>query len=68
MITVQDRPRRENVIYAPEYIPVCPVHEIDMIAYSRRQVMVYYKCSHRGCDCTDKVSRKLFIVAPPRQP
>ena len=66
MITVQDRPKRANVIFAPEYIPLCPVHNCDMISYSRRQTIVYYRCAIKTCECSDKVTRKVFVVAPTR--
>jgi len=64
----ENRPRRANIIIAPEYIPLCPVHGCDMVSYSRRRTIVYYHCAVKGCTCSDKVSRKVFVVQvnPPR--
>jgi hypothetical protein len=68
VINVQDRPRRANVIFAAEYIPMCPAHGIDMIEYSRRQLLIYFRCARKDCECTDKAPRKLFIASPHGRP
>lgn len=62
IVVKEDRPRRANVVIAPEYIPLCPIHGCDMHAYSHRTSLAYYHCPLEGCRCTDKVSRKRFIV------
>lgn len=63
MIKVMERRRRVNIVYAPEFIPVCVTHDRDMIPYSRRTSIVYFCCPVTGCHCTDKVVRKAFTAS-----
>jgi hypothetical protein len=58
----KERPRRVNFVMLPEFIPLCPDHQCDMVSYRRGRVVVYYHCPKPDCRCTDKVARKLFVA------
>lgn len=52
--------RKPNVLRGPAYIPYCPVHHVAMGDYSRRELVIFFKCPVEGCDCTDKSPRVNF--------
>jgi hypothetical protein len=60
------RKHRENMFMAPEFIPLCPVHGCDMIAYKSRKLLTYFRCPQSACDCTDRSARKLFSAVSAR--
>jgi hypothetical protein len=59
-IVSEYRPRRVNFVMLPEFIPICPAHRVDMIAYKSKRLLTYFRCPQDGCECRDKAARKLF--------